>query len=84
MPRIHRLPGPEVVISLDSEIEIDLPSLQAIPSEDPLHHHRLLPSPSREALLSTFHHLTQIWILFGKISDVFNRSKLVPHCKLKL
>ncbi|EFP86484.2 uncharacterized protein PGTG_12440 [Puccinia graminis f. sp. tritici CRL 75-36-700-3] len=68
-----------VATLLDSEIEIDLPSLQAITSEDPLHHHQLLPSPSQEALLSPFHHLTQILILVGKISDAFNRSKLASH-----
>ncbi|KAH9448142.1 hypothetical protein Pst134EB_022128 [Puccinia striiformis f. sp. tritici] len=70
-----------VATLLDSEIEIDLPSLQAISSEDSLHlqPHQLTLSPSPEPLLSPFHHLTQILILVGKISDAFNRTKLAPH-----
>ncbi|WAQ88385.1 hypothetical protein PtA15_9A512 [Puccinia triticina] len=68
-----------VVTLLDSEIEIDLPSLQVVSSEEPLQHPQLISNPSQEPLLSPFHHLTQILILVGKISDAFNRSKLAPH-----
>lgn len=63
-----------VATLLDSEIETDLPRLQAISPEDPIHHHA--PSPSQTSLLSPFRHLTQILILVGKISDAFNRCKL--------
>ncbi|PLW49000.1 hypothetical protein PCASD_05065 [Puccinia coronata f. sp. avenae] len=71
-----------VATLLDSEIEIDLPSLQAISPGDSLQN-QMIHDPSQTTLLCPFHHLTQILILVGKISNAFNRSKLATNsCSL--
>jgi hypothetical protein len=67
-----------VATLLDSEIEIDLPSLQAISPGDSLQN-QMIHDPSQTTLLCPFHHLTQILILVGKISNAFNRSKLATN-----